>query len=44
VHRLLVPLPPDATCYAVDGAIVCGPCGGKRRYGDRADEYLINQA
>jgi hypothetical protein len=37
------PLTIDATCYAVDGAIVCGPCG-IRRYGDRAGEYLINQA
>lgn len=36
-----VPLPLDATTYAVDGAVVCGPCG-ERRYGDRADEYLIN--
>jgi hypothetical protein len=35
-----VPLPLDATAYAVDGAVLCGPCG-IRRYGDRADEYLI---
>jgi len=27
-------------CYAVDGAIVCGPCG-QARYGDRAGDYLI---
>jgi len=38
-----VPLPIAATCYAVDGPIVCGPCG-KRRYGDRAGEYLINES
>lgn len=36
-----VPLPLDVTSYAVDGGGVCGPCG-RRRYGDRADEYLIN--
>lgn len=36
-----VPLPLDATCYAVDGGGVCSPCG-IRRYGDRAGEYLIN--
>ena len=35
-----VPLPLNVTAYAVDGGGVCGPCG-IRRYGDKADEYLI---
>lgn len=32
-----------ATSYAVDGAVLCGPCG-IARYGARAAEYLINKA
>src|SRR5208282_591096 len=37
-HDCFVILPVDATCFAIDGAIVCGPCG-QRRYGARAAEY-----
>lgn len=39
-----VVVPYDATSYAMDaGRICCGPCG-RRRYGDRADEYLLFDA